>query len=164
MGVIAGSTIANNEGVLGASGLIVNQGAEAFVINSTIANNQNRFAGGIANAGEISVANSTITNNNGGLGAGGIVNQGDATLLSSIVANNTGGANVGDISGDGSSDGSNNLIGNGDDLNDTTGFLDTNIIGTVDNPINPLLGELQDNGGLTPTIALLEGSPAIDRG
>jgi hypothetical protein len=31
-------------------------------------------------------------------------------------------------------------------------------------PLNPLLDLLQDNGGWTPTMALLPGSPAIDQG
>ena len=37
-------------------------------------------------------------------------------------------------------------------------------MGTDDNPIDPLLGPLQDNGGPTWTHALLDGSPAIDTG
>ena len=36
--------------------------------------------------------------------------------------------------------------------------------GTSLNPLDPILGPLQDNGGLTPTHALLSGSPAIDAG
>jgi len=35
-------------------------------------------------------------------------------------------------------------------------------VGTVNNPIDPLLGPLQVNGGPTETHALLSGSPAID--
>ena len=35
-------------------------------------------------------------------------------------------------------------------------------IGGADAPIDPRLGPLQDNGGPTPTHALLLGSPAID--
>src|SRR5207245_3920500 len=31
-------------------------------------------------------------------------------------------------------------------------------------PIDPLLGPLTDNGGPTPTMALLHGSPALDAG
>ena len=31
-------------------------------------------------------------------------------------------------------------------------------------PIDPKIGRLQNNGGPTPTMALLSGSPAIDRG
>ena len=43
---------------------------------------------------------------------------------------------------------------------------DGNLIGDpdVDGVINPLLGPLADNGGLTPTHALLPGSPAINGG
>ncbi|MFH0342943.1 MAG: choice-of-anchor Q domain-containing protein [Chromatiales bacterium] len=37
-------------------------------------------------------------------------------------------------------------------------------IGLVNKPIDPLLGSLSQNGGPTPTHALLAGSPAIDAG
>jgi hypothetical protein len=37
-------------------------------------------------------------------------------------------------------------------------------VGTAANPIDPLLGPLQDNGGPTPTMALLAGSPALNAG
>jgi hypothetical protein len=37
-------------------------------------------------------------------------------------------------------------------------------VGSADNPIDPLLGPLDDNGGPTLTHALLSGSPAIDAG
>jgi len=37
-------------------------------------------------------------------------------------------------------------------------------VGTSANPIDPKLGPLQDNGGPTPTEALLPGSPAIGAG
>jgi hypothetical protein len=37
-------------------------------------------------------------------------------------------------------------------------------VGTADDPIDPLLGSLANNGGLTQTHALLPSSPAIDRG
>ena len=60
--------------------------------------------------------------------------------------------------------GGNNLIGN---PNDATGFTNGengDLVGTAENPIDPLLGELQDNGGSTPTQALLDSSPAIDAG
>ena len=39
-----------------------------------------------------------------------------------------------------------------------------NLVGTQANPIDALLGPLADNGGLTQTMALLQGSPAIDAG
>ncbi len=37
-------------------------------------------------------------------------------------------------------------------------------VGTQSNPIDPKLGDLQNNGGETDTRALLPGSPAIDKG
>jgi hypothetical protein len=54
-----------------------------------------------------------------------------------------------------------NLIGNSDGAGITAQTGDQ--IGTGLAPIDPLLGQLQDNGGPTKTRALLSGSPAIDR-
>src|SRR5260370_19849276 len=39
-----------------------------------------------------------------------------------------------------------------------------NLVGSAGNPIDPLLGPLDDNGGPTLTHALMPGSPAIDAG
>lgn len=39
-----------------------------------------------------------------------------------------------------------------------------NLVGSLQNPINALLGPLADNGGPTQTMALLTGSPAINAG
>ena len=174
---IEGSTIANNEGVLGGSGVLILTDETVDISNSTIANNQNRFVGGVANAGggTVNITNTTIANNNGGLGSGGIQNSsGTVTVTSSILANNTGGGFRGDIFGDGEFiSGGNNLISNGDDA---TGFVDGvngDIVGSNgDDGFNPetdllidaRLGELQNNGGSTQTLALLDGSPAIDAG
>ena len=171
------STIANNDSSSYAqSGIIIRSDATVDIANSTIANNKARSNSGIENAGTVNITNSTIAYNSGGLGAGGIKNfdSGTVTLTSSLLANNTGGPNVGDISGDGEFiSGGNNLISNGDDA---TGFVDGvngDIVGSNgDDPSNPQtdllidarLGELQDNGGSTQTLALLDGSPAIDAG
>jgi hypothetical protein len=54
-----------------------------------------------------------------------------------------------------------NLIGNG---TGGSGYTDTDLVGTSANPIDPRLGPLQDNGGQTPTMALLAGSPALNAG
>ena len=159
------STIANHEGVLGGAGILVRTDAVADIINSTIANNSARGTAGIGNSGTANVTNSTVVNNGGGIGSGGVITLGEGvtTLTSSIVANNTGagdGRPVQDVDGEIIS-GGNNLIGNGDD---GTGFVDSDLVGSLDNPIDPQLGELQNNGGATETIALLDGSPAIDAG
>jgi uncharacterized repeat protein (TIGR01451 family) len=63
-------------------------------------------------------------------------------------------------------DGTDSNLSNGDSGGDT--------VGTASNPIHPLLGPLQNNGGplagapgsqqVVPTMALLPGSPAIDKG
>jgi hypothetical protein len=57
-----------------------------------------------------------------------------------------------------------NLIGAADP-NFTVGFgTDGDQTGTPNSPIDAQLGPLQDNGGPTPTMALLAGSPAINFG
>ncbi len=53
----------------------------------------------------------------------------------------------------------NTLLGSGVGATGITGGVNGNIVG-----VNPMLGPLQDNGGPTPTMALLPGSPAIDAG
>src|SRR5262249_62378314 len=45
-----------------------------------------------------------------------------------------------------------------------SGFNASDLVGTDQNPIDPKLGPLQENGGPTKTHALLPGSPAIDAG
>ena len=159
---IENSTIANHEAsALAQAGVIINSDATVNILNSTIANNQGRTNGGIENFGTANISNSTIANNLGGSGGGGIRNFGTTTLTSSIVDNqidDSNSANVsGDILGDGEfTSGGNNLIGNS---NGSSGFVDSDLL-----DIDPQLGELQDNGGSTQTIALLEDSPAIDAG
>ena len=100
--------------------------------------------GGVYNAGTLSVTNCTLSGNTvfsgpfgGGGSGGGIYNAAALALNNSIVANSPEG---GDISGGYS--GGHNLIGE--------------LVGTV------ALGDLADNGGPTPTMALPAGSPAIN--
>jgi hypothetical protein len=54
-----------------------------------------------------------------------------------------------------------NLIGATDD---SSGWLATDRTGTRAAPLDPRLGPLRDNGGLTPTRALTAASPAINTG
>lgn len=167
-------------------GGIFNDGT-AIVINSTITGNTitNGGGGGIANRGTLNVSNSTITqntsdvfedNNYSSSGGSGIFNynpqyaEGEAstvTITSSIVAGNFGNKDLeGGLAQDGSSffnSGGNNLIGNGGNSGFANGD-NGDLVGTAANPIDPVLSTLQDNGGATPTQALLDGSPAIDAG
>jgi hypothetical protein len=100
-----------------------------------------------------------------GHGAGGgiwaPVNPGSpalATSISSLIA-----MNATDTStfpdADAAFTASHTLIQVGDGATGVTDGVDGNLVG-----VDPLLGPLQDNGGPTPTMALLPGSPAIDAG
>jgi hypothetical protein len=57
-----------------------------------------------------------------------------------------------------------NLISMSDGSTGLTNGVNGDQAGTEAAPLDPLLGPLQMNGGLTPTDALLWGSPAIDQG
>jgi hypothetical protein len=57
-----------------------------------------------------------------------------------------------------------NLVGDGTNMTGLNDGVNGNLVGSADNPIDPLLGPLADNGGPTLTHALLPGSPAIDAG
>ncbi len=135
------------------------------------------------NAGTISLTNCTLTGNQithplggtGGVGGAIYTGSGKSTTLTGCTISGNGGAAVGgglwgpatvsnsiiygnsastgpDAYGTYTSDGT-NLIGN---TSGATGFS-SDIVGE-----DPLLGSLGDHGGLTQTIPLLPGSPAID--
>lgn len=159
------STVSENTAPNG--GGLRNDG-ETMIQNSTFSgNNATAAAGGggaIASSGnEVTIQNSTITNNRAaGVGAG-ISTAGNVMLTNSIVAANEDDKDVFRLFGGDFSSGGRNLIGNGDN----SSFADDsgdNIVGTSNGAIDPLLDSLNNNGGLTRTHALLDGSPAIDAG
>ncbi len=143
--------------------------------------------GGVRTTGIVNFVSSTINGNFGGRygtisnfgsgrfahpSIGGIYNsagESSAQLRNTIVAANVAG-NGGivnpptDVSGLFTTLG-HNLIG---DSSGSTGFTigtNSDLIGTpASGLVDPLLGVLTDNGGPTPTCALLPGSPAIDAG
>jgi hypothetical protein len=57
-----------------------------------------------------------------------------------------------------------NLIGDGTGMTGLSHGVNGNLVGSTADPIDPLLGPLQDNGGPTKTHALLAGSPALNAG
>ena len=94
---VAGSTIESNAGNGDTGGGILNNnGGSLKVTDSTIADNQAQFGGGIWNAGTATVINSTIADNFAGLGTlggsgggGGIASAANSlTLVNSTVADN----------------------------------------------------------------------------
>jgi hypothetical protein len=141
-------------------GIYNGDGGMLMVTNSTIARNfaANYDGGGIDNdyGTMLTIANSTIAGNSSGFG-GGIESDADGFVMrNTILAGNTGYRDSPDdlegvLSGDGY-----NLIGN---TRGYGGYDPTDLLN-----VDPRLGPLQDNGGPTPTMALLPGSPAIDAG
>ncbi|MGA2543606.1 MAG: choice-of-anchor Q domain-containing protein [Verrucomicrobiota bacterium] len=144
--------------------------------------------GGIYNSGGLELVACTLSANSAGYGGGPSIDNADgyagvgggicnvasntsAKLLETLVAlntvepaNATGFGGVGpDLAGPFTSLGY-NLIGQ---TNGSTGFthgVNADLAGTTANPLDPLLGPLASNGGSTPTMALLHGSPALDAG
>jgi hypothetical protein len=111
-------------------------------------------------------ADTTGSDGIGGSG-GGIANEADGAAISlrnALVALNSNGSGFGpDLAGEFAPHGF-NLIGAADGSTGFTNGVKANQVGSIANPIDPLLGPLQMNGGFTSTHALLSGSPAIDKG
>lgn len=150
-------------GLGGIGGAIYNSGAGTLT-SCTVDDNavaSSGMAGGIYNSGVMTLIASTVTRNNGQLSGGGVYSTNEFTARNSLFAENTA-ASSPDYFGPFFSQG-HNLIGN--DAG-SFGFFpsDNDIVGTSAAPINPVIAPLADNGGLTATVALRAGSPAIDTG
>jgi len=135
------------------------------ITNCTLTENSAAdFAAGINNFGAATLTNCTVADNSATNAGGGILSTtGAITVNNTIVAANQAVA-APDFSGALNPSSSFNLIGDGTGLSGVSTGVQGNQVGTTASPINPLLGPLQDNGGLTRTVALLPGSPAIDSG
>jgi hypothetical protein len=157
---LSGSTVSGNSVVGNLSyapsrgGGIANDG-RAILKNSTVSGNvaSQGFGGGIWNSaatGTLTLEHCTVSGNAAeGARGGGVDNRGVLFARNSIVAGNS----DDDFSGDVSSEGY-NVFG----VTNGGGFDPTDVTDAA-----PLLGPLQDNGGPTPTMFPLSGSPAIDR-
>jgi hypothetical protein len=178
---IRDSTIANNSALGGDGGGIYNSAGQLTIIGSAIAGNSaSGVAGGIVNFSltPVSIVNSTISGNTATGNGGGIVNGGSSTLAltNSTVANNKGGI-AGNVYNSGTLQLKNTILAYsaspnancanfgtvsslGNNLDSGTSCF-TPAAGDLTNT-DPLLGPLANNGGPTPTHALLTGSPAIN--
>jgi parallel beta-helix repeat protein len=119
--------------------------------NVTLSGNSAKDGGAICSqSGPAFLTNVTITNNTA-TSKGSAINPGSGTFTvkNTIIANNLVAPQCDSAIGS---------AGNNIDSGTTCGFT-----GPESN-VDPLLGPLQDNGGPTPTHALLTGSPAIDSG
>jgi hypothetical protein len=179
---IANSTINNNFATLGGGG--ISSGSTEGTVhvtalaNTTISGNKtNAEGGGIYNGAtsRLIINSSTLHQNTAALAGGGIASS---TVTTSAI-NGTTGQSINNtiIAGNLDNDSSNgnypdvsgsftttlfNLIGDGTGSTGFTNGVNGNQVGTSTAPIAPQLGSLQNNGGATPTHALLADSPAID--
>ncbi|GAB4476448.1 MAG: hypothetical protein Kow0088_14290 [Anaerolineales bacterium] len=150
------------------------QEGDLTLSNSTVAHNSaNGNGGGIHTTyGTAELINVTIArnkadadNNASGTGGGyrvGTTQPVTVTLTNSLFALNTlGNGGQSDCNGTITSGGTNlvRVVDSG-----CTGFIGTDLTGTSATPLNALLGPLQNNGGETATIAIGQGSPAVDAG
>jgi hypothetical protein len=164
---ITNSTLSNNSAPSG--GAIDNIAAALTITNSTLSNNSaasggaiNNHDNGIFNNGTVTLTSCTLSGNSATQTGGALEeasSQGSTTVRNSIVAANTAPSSP-DADGSLNSQGY-NLIGDG---TGSSGWIDTDSVGTADAPIDPVLGPLQDNGGPTWTMAVLPGSPALAAG
>jgi uncharacterized repeat protein (TIGR01451 family) len=116
--------------------------------NTTLSGNSaTSLGGGLYNAMTATVLHATFALNSATSG-GGLYNAASATLKSTLFDANTG------------SNCSGTINSNGSNLDSGTSCI-FSAAGDQSN-VNPLLGDLTDNGGPTVTHALLAGSPAID--
>jgi CSLREA domain-containing protein len=161
------STISGNTAQAEGGGLFNSVGAGADLMNSTVSGNRANSSGGGLQGGTATLSNVTITANVADLdanrtGDGGGVAATTLSVRNSIIAGNTDAspppaAVTPDCSATVNSQGY-NFIGN--DTGCTVAVGPGDKIGTGAAPIDPGLGLLANNGGPTPTHALLATSPA----
>jgi hypothetical protein len=155
---VSRSTIHNNTGGFYGGGIQLRRGATASIGNSTISGNQALSGGGIYlesgfGGSSADLVNTTLYGNSANQGGNVyIAPSSDVafTIMNTIIGNPLSGGNCAGkiVTSSSYSIASDNLCG---------------LAGTGDrNALNPMLGPLQNNGGLTPTHHPLQGSPAID--
>ena len=148
-GGIGGAVSGGAEGRLGSSGSLgASAGGGIWSDDATTAN----------------VINTSIAINEATSGDGsGVFNGGSQSfvLRNSLIAGN---AAHDDFVGEIQSDSSNNAIGNGSRVSGIQNGSAGNIVGSNEQLLDLQLGALTQNGGVTLTHALNEGSPAIDAG
>ena len=157
--------------------LSVNSGV-SFTLNAlTIAHGSGNFGGGLENFGAVSISNSTFANNSAGIEDGALVNEGGGTvnISNSTFANNSAGFRDGGLGNFGTLSINQSIVANnsggncinfgiitdqGYNLESGTdcGFTGTGSLQNTD----PKLAALASNGGPTQTLALRDGSPAIN--
>ncbi len=136
--------------------------ATAFLTNCTFYNNTaghgggTWYGGGLYNNSDARLVSCTFSNNTAAYGGGLYCNR-SLAMTNTIVAGNTAVDGGPDIYGKVNS-GGNNLIGKRDG---SSGWVSSDLTGTIASPLSPLLAPLGFYGGPTQTMALIPGSPGI---
>ncbi|MEZ4862052.1 MAG: choice-of-anchor Q domain-containing protein [Caldilineaceae bacterium] len=174
---VTASTIAGNHAQTRGGGIYHSVGVLTLA-NSTVTNNYGDFAGGgIANFDRMSSVNSTISGNFTEGAGGGILNGGRLAVVNLTVADNHAG-DGNSLYNSGTLTATNTIMTDGAIGKNCTNWGIVNSLGanleraancgfTAANDLqnrDPLLAPLADNGGATPTHALLLDSPALDTG
>jgi len=147
-----GTTVDHNDADVGGGIFISTIADSATIAQSTISGNKgNLGVGGIYSGVSLDMANSTIAFNSAPVLSGLVVAGLTATLNSNIIADNI----PEDLGGAATFSGEKNLI-------KVPGAYIVVPLKTIS--LDPDLGPLAYNGGLTRTHALNAGSPAIDKG
>ena len=178
MCTVTGSTIADNQAVLG--GGIMNESQTSLYLNaSTIMANSARSGAGLMNKGSAFLKNSTLSSNRaqGEIATGGaLYNQEQLQLIHCTIADNAAGYGGGLGLAGGTVSMVNTLLADNEGGNcDAAGLVssegnnldsdNTCGLGPFDlKNIDAKLGLLRENGGPTQTYSLNPGSPAIDTG
>jgi hypothetical protein len=167
---VSNSTLSGNSATNSFGGAIFNFSGALTVSNSTLSGNSAGYDGGGIDASyPVTLTNVTLTANRATYYGGGLYVSYffSPVLHNTLVAGNFRGATgttPDDVYGSLDAGGDYNLIGDGSGMIGLSNGVNGNLVGSADNPIDPLLEPLDDNGGPTLTHALLPGSPAIDAG
>lgn len=181
---ISGVTIENGfVSSTGSVGAGVNNSGTLTLIDDTIAHNSGAFGAGIRNAGVVTVTHSTVAANDASANGGGLYSSGSTstfTVLASTFAYNANGgpyapygadialasSGAGTVSGDVFGDSCGSAPGTAWTDGGYNAGIDISCVytGGPDDSTALTAGELgllADNGGLTETIGLVAGNPAI---
>ncbi len=167
--------------VISASGASVTLHEDTFVGNFVSHGDSAGFAQGGALAvrtptiltatDSISIVNVTVADNSADEGGGLYFGENGATrvtLQNSIVATNRANQDAPDMNSDNTTvvNADHSLVGDPTNSGVTATLANGNLVGTAGTPLDPRFDTagLGFHGGLTPTLLLLPGSPAIDTG
>lgn len=149
------------------------------ILNSTfLVNTAGSHGGGLRTSGVVTVTNSTFSGNHANNNGGGIAYLGPLSLFNDTLSSNSAGLQGGNLykePGGSVATLKNNIVDSGSPNNCSDAVVSqgnnlesANSCGLATGVdlinVNPLLGSLQDAGGLTRVQPLLDSSPAIDAG